>query len=202
VDPIKVVIFVAAFVLLLMIGRKLSRLGEISLPVPPGPEEQPRLQVSTVPVARSEPTTAGPRGGPTGAEIGFPFPLPDVSRDLSGKFNRPHFINYYFEKTDLLLGPANPRAFYDTLFLEAQEPENQYRWHYEYIVASPDGLAELLEKERFDSVYFDNPVVVVAEWDLPLILQTVIDEILKNYGIRPEEKYELHPEEKMRKHAE
>jgi hypothetical protein len=51
-------------------------------------------------------------------------------------------------------------------------------------------------------VYFDNPVVVVAEWDLPLILQTVIDEILKNYGIRPEEKYELHPEEKMRKHAE
>lgn len=201
-DPIKLVIFIAAFVLLLVIGRRLSRLSETSYLQMPPPEPQVAVQASSIPVARSDAVRLAPKGGPTGAEIGFPFSLPEIHRDLSGKFNRPHFLNYYFEKTDLLLGPANPRSFYDTFLLEAQEPENQYTWTYRYTVATPDGLAQLLENERFESVYFDDPVIVVAEWDLPLILQTITDEILKNYAIRPEDKYELHPEERMRKHAE
>ncbi len=202
-DPVKLVIFVAAFFLLLVIGRKLSHFGELSLPAQPPPDHEPVLQhVGSVPLARSAPTPASMKGGPTGAEIGFPFPLPEIQRDLSGKFNRPYLMNYFFENTDLILGPANPRAFFDTFFLQAQEPESQYTWTYQYTVATPDGLAELLEKERFDSMYFDDPVVIIAEWDLPIILQTITDEVLKNYGIKPEEKYELHPEEKLRKHAE
>ncbi|HYX53458.1 MAG TPA: hypothetical protein VE783_08395 [Candidatus Limnocylindrales bacterium] len=202
-EPIKLVIFVAAFLLLLVIGRKLSRLSETSYLQMPPRESQAALQPSaSVSIARSEPVPLSPKGGPTGAEIGFPFPLPEIARDLSGKFNRPYFTNYYFENTDLILGPPEPRAFFDAFFLQAQEPEDQYTWTYHYTVATPDGLAKLLEKERFDSVYFDNPVVIVSEWDLPLILQTITDEVLKNYGMKPEEKYELHPEEKVRKHAE
>ncbi len=196
-DPIKIVIFVAAFVLLLYIGRRLARSSEIHGGMPTGsppllqsrPVEPPVLSqeavtpnaVPTVPV--NDNGSDSPRKpAAIGKELGFPVTLPPVRRDAAGKYNRPNFLNYYFGKTDMVMGPADPSSFFDELHIEAQDPASGHVWQYEYTVASPAGMQEVMSTERFESLYFDDPVIIVARWDLKVILQTVTEEIMKGYG--------------------
>ncbi len=177
-DPIRIIIFIAAFAALLVIGRLLSSRSEVhaaQLPhpaVPPGPSGA--LTDSLSPDGE-------PRAVLTGAEIDFPIQLPPVKRLDDGGFNRPNILNYHFARTDLLRGPADPDRFYDEFFLEAQDPESEHVWTYSYAVATPAGLRQLMDDEKFDSLYFDR-VVIVPRWDLKLILGTVMDEIMKVYG--------------------
>jgi hypothetical protein len=108
-DPVKVIIFVAAFLLLLVLGRKLSAMGESSItPVAPLPElavVEPTVIAAPRP-KRKEPAVVG-------AELPFPIHVPPINRDEDGRYNRPEFLNYYFEERDLVRGPENPGSFYD-----------------------------------------------------------------------------------------
>jgi hypothetical protein len=176
-DLLKIAIFLAAFLLLIYLGRLLSAHAESRPYAGPGPF-QPEA-VSTTTLATHD---VAKKSAVTGAEFGFPVPIPPVTRDQKGKFNRPYFLNYHFSKTDLKTGPPDAAAFYDDFFLQAQDPESQYVWNYKYLVATPSGLQKLMSDERYASLYFDDPVIVVSRWDLRLILSTVVEEILKSYG--------------------
>lgn len=176
-EPIKILIFVGAFVLLLLIGRILSASSEVHA------HELPHDGAPLTPVqAVEEAPTASTGEVLTGAEVGFPFSLPPVTEDTKGKFNRPYYTNYYFAKTDLIRGPADPRSFYDEFFLVAQDPASEHMWETKYIVTTPSGLQQLMSKEQFVSVYLDDAVIVVSEWNLAVILRTVVDEDLKRFG--------------------
>lgn len=175
-DPIKILIFVGAFLLLLLLGRMLSSASEVHA------HELPHDGAALLPVQPLDEATASQGEGLTGAEIGFPFSLPPVEKDERGGFNRPYYTNYYFAKTDLVRGPADPRSFYDELFLVVQDPGSEQSWETKYTVATPSGLQQLMNQEQYVSLYLDAPVIVVSEWNLSTILRTVVDEDLKKYG--------------------
>lgn len=179
-DPIKLLLFAGVFVLLLLLGRALSRHSESQISQAPFAPEGPPPEGSSA---------ASPRApAATGAEIGFPIVIPPVTRNDKGQFNQPYFLNYYFENTDLVAGPPDPECFCDEFHLLAQNPEDEHLWEYQYTVATPSGLQQMMNKERFSSLYFDGQVVVISRWDLRAILQTVVDEIMKTYsGEGPEQ---------------
>ena len=168
-DPVKVVIFLGAFLVLLFLGRKLSSNSEsILVPAPIGTDG---------PVEEDEKPARQP--AVIGAELPFPISLPDLIRDPDGRYNRPEFHNYYFEKTDLLSGPDDPATFYDHFFIEARDVENDHRIIYKYFVATPLGLQKALANNHLPALHlkehaFKGHAFIVARWDLPLILETVV----------------------------
>jgi hypothetical protein len=183
VDPIKIVIFVVAFVALIVLGRILSASSEVHASSLPQPQpistdvQDPHASGIAPPDDRQKPAV-------TGAEFGFPFKVPPVTRREDGTYNRPNFTNYYFSKTDLVRGPEDPGSFLDELCLQAEDPVNGYTWDYHFTITTPSGLRRIMEEEKFASLYFTGGVVVVAQWDLAEILSTVVDEIMKDYGNR------------------
>jgi hypothetical protein len=175
-DPVKILIFVGAFLLLLLLGRMLSAASEVHA------HELPHDGAALLPVQPVDEASGSQGEGLTGAEIGFPFSLPPVEQDGKGGFNRPYYTNYYFAKTDLVRGPADPRSFYDELFLVIQDPGSEQAWETKYTVATPSGFQQLMNQEQYVSLYLEAPVIVVSEWNLSTILRTVVDEDLKRYG--------------------
>ena len=177
-DLLKILLFVVAFLLLLLVGRLLSASSEVHAHQLPYDSGGTPLTVVPVP----EEAERSSREVLTGAEVGFPFSLPPVTQDDKGRFNRPYYTNYYFSKTDLVRGPADPRSFHDELYLVAQDPGSSHEWERKFIVATPAGLQQLMNQEQYVSVYLEDDVVLVTEWNLSVILQTVIEEELKRYG--------------------
>ena len=175
-EPFKILIFAGAFLLLLLLGRILSASSEVQA------HQLPHDGAPLAPVQPLDRDVTPPREALTGAEVGFPFTLPPVKQDEKGAFNRPYYANYYFGKTDLVRGPADPRNFYDEFFLVAQDPGSEHMWETRYVVTTPAGLQQLMNQEQYVSLYLDDPVIVVSEWNLSVILGTVIDEDLKKYG--------------------
>jgi hypothetical protein len=180
-DPVKVILFLAVFAALLVLGRILSSSSEVHAAPqpPPGPADG---SVDT----GADDDAALPDGGGrlplTGAEFGFPFKLPPVTRLGDGTYNRPNFVDYYFSKTDLVRGPADPDCFFDELCLKAQDPANGNTWDWNYTVATPSGLRKVMDDEKFASLYLDGAAIIVPRWDLANILHTVVDEIMKSYS--------------------
>lgn len=179
-EPIKILLFVGAFLLLILLGRLLSASAEVhasQLPVP-GPSEAP----VTAATGLSQPVSVTRGEILTGADVGLPFNLPPVVEDDKGKFNRPYYLNYYFSKTDLMRGPADPSRFYDEFFLVFEDPASHHTWETKFIVATPSGLQDIMNNEHFVSVYLDDPVVIVSAWNLEAILRAVVDESMKTFG--------------------
>ena len=178
-DPLKIIIFIAAFGALLLIGRILSASSEVH--AADTPRRLPEPASGVTPIPQGDLDERGP--AVIGAEIEFPIKVPPVEERPDGSYNRPNILNYYFAKTDLLHGPADSDGLFDTLFVQAQDPATRYRLEYRYTVATPTGLRRLLEQEKLASLYLDSdPVIIVQRWDLALILRTVMDEIMKSYG--------------------
>jgi hypothetical protein len=175
-EPVKILIFAGAFLLLLLIGRLLSASSEVHA------QELPHNCAPLLPVQAVQDLPSAQSEVLTGAEVGFPFTLPPVTEDDKGRFNRPYYTNYYFSKTDLVRGPADPRSFVDDLFLVAQDPGSEQVWETKYVVATPSGLQQLMNHEQYASLYLDDTVVIVSEWNLAMILRTVVDEDLKRFG--------------------
>ena len=175
-DPIKVVIFVVAFLLLLLLGRKLSATEEIHGVQAPQPPLDPLPPVEEEEVAERQ------RGGTTvGADLPFPVRLPELEQDDDGKYNRPEFLNYNFSKIDLLLGPADPRCFFDEFFIETRDPQDEHIGTYKFLVATPAGLQRAMDEERQSLLYLEEHAIMVDHWDLTLILNAAVQEIIKSY---------------------
>jgi hypothetical protein len=175
VDPVKVVIFVVAFLLLLFLGRKLSSSSESAsivpfptpLPTEPFPDEvQDSDNKLTV----------------VGADLPFPIHVPEIIRDRDGRYNRPEFLNYYFEETDLLRGPQDPASFYDSFYLETRDFENSHTALYKYFVATPLGLQKALADEKLAVLYLEEHSLIIARWDVPLILEAIVKQVIQAYA--------------------
>src|SRR5258708_937470 len=140
-DPEKVIIFVGAFLVLLLAMRRLSAAGEIHLAPPLAP----------IPL-RPAPDDAGSENeilassSIVGADLPFPVRLPELEMDDDGKFNRPEFLNYHFATIDLLPGPSNPKSFFDEFFIETRNPHDQHIGTYKYLVATPAGLQRAMDE--------------------------------------------------------
>ncbi|HKF20846.1 MAG TPA: hypothetical protein VKE93_04710 [Candidatus Angelobacter sp.] len=169
----KIAVFLAVFGLLFVIARVLARAGEthVDSSLPPSSDIAP--VVANDPLVQDPPPL-------TGAEFGMPIPLPAIQIMDNGSFNRPIVTNYYFGKIDLARGPADPACFYDEFFLELRHPSNPTRWTNRYIVATPAGLSQAMDQNKFDSIYLDAGTVIVPRWDLGMILQTVIDQMMQD----------------------
>lgn len=174
-DLLKIAIIVAGIALLYLIGRWLS---------PAVDRREDFLVRSNGP----DPAPVGDEGkwsernGPpvAGAEIKFPIALPPVVQQFDGTYNRPEITNYFFLKTDLLQGPSDHDSFSDELHVEGRDPGNKYPLEYIYTVATLAGLKRVMEDNHLASLYLDT-VVIIERWDLPLILRTVMDDIIKDY---------------------
>jgi hypothetical protein len=179
-DPLKIILFIAAFAALLVLGRLLSRISDVHAASLPVPAPQPGSAAELSSTALDSRDSRSP--AVVGAEIPFPIRLPPVIQHKDGTYNRPHILNYYFAKTDLIRGPEDPDCMFDQLTIEAQDPGTGAEVHYSYTVATPAGLRLAMDQEKLASLYLENaPVVIVPRWDLSLILQTVIDELMKPY---------------------
>lgn len=184
-DPTKLIIFVAAFLLLLLLGRKLSGSGDAhELTVPP---QGPMPSVGSPPlVARpyededNEPNPDAPRL--IGADLPFPITLPEVKCDVDGRYNRPEFLNYYFEKIDLKSGPADPTNFCDDFHMITRDAGSSNEAEYQYLIATPTGLQNVMASEHRPALYIEGQTIIVPRWDLTLILDTVVKQIMKDYA--------------------
>jgi hypothetical protein len=186
VDLAKIILFIVVFAALLVLGRILSSSSEVhaSTMSPGRPGEGPAEPAS----GDDDQLSEGNRHHPlTGAEFGFPFRVPPVTRLEDGTYNRPNFVDYYFSKIDLSRGPDDPECFFDELCLKAQDPGNGHNWDTYYTVATPSGLRKVMEDERFASLYLDGGAIIVPRWDLANILHTVVDELMKDYGHKQHE---------------
>ena len=184
-EPIKILLFVGAFLLLILLGRLLSASAEVhasQLPMP-----QPGEAPASGAPGLSQPLLVSLGEILTGADVGLPFNLPPVTEDDKGKFNRPYYLNYYFSKTDLMRGPADPSRFYDEFFLVFEDPASHHTWETKYVVATPAGLQDIMSNEHFVSIYLEDPVVIVSAWNLEAILRAVVDESMKSFGAIREE---------------
>jgi hypothetical protein len=180
-DPVKITIFLAAFGLLFLVGRALSSSSEVHAA---GRPVQPGSLPESVEDLAQQPT----QPALVGSEIEFPIQIPPVKQRPDGTFNRPIFTNYYFAKTDLVRGPSDPNCFADEFTLEALYPGTGERITYQYTVATPAGLRQHLEENRFDSLYIEARTVIIARWDLGLILRTLIDQIMQENAAEDEER--------------
>ena len=204
-EPLKVVIFIVAFLLLLMLGRLLSSRSEVhasQLPVPDPENHNPHSNVYVMPAAvgtRLPENLDDPdnrlqtKHALTGAEIPFPFAAPPVKRDEKGRFNRPYYLNYYFRQIDLVDGPPDRTSFCDHFTVVYQYPESSNVWEVEYLVATPSGLRDFMNRSDFDSLYLDHYTVIVREWNLATILRTLMDEQIRALDGSPDNKVEKGP---------
>jgi hypothetical protein len=175
-DPVKVVIFIAAFLLLLLLGRKLSSSSE-SAGMVPLPEQLPSQTILD-----EDRHSSNKKLTVVGADLPFPVHIPEIACDRDGKYNRPEFLNYYFEETDLLRGPQDPSSFYDNFYLEVRDIENAHTALYRYFVATPLGLQKALASEPVPVICLEEQSLIVARWDVPLILEEVVSQVMKAYA--------------------
>jgi hypothetical protein len=202
-EPLKVVIFIVAFLLLLMLGRLLSSRSEVhasQLPVPDPENHNPHSNVYVMPAAvgtRLPENLDDPelqtKHALTGAEIPFPFAAPPVKRDEKGRFNRPYYLNYYFRQIDLVDGPPDRTSFCDHLTVVYQYPESSGVWEVEYLVATPSGLRDYMNRSDFDSLYLDHHAVIVREWNLATILRTLMEEQMNALNASTDDKEDKGP---------
>lgn len=179
-DPLKIVIFVAAFFLLLWLGRKLSATEEVVHAASPPPEIPQPAFVSTI--VEDSDLDSSRKPAFVGADLPFPVHVPELVLRDDGTYNRPEFLNYYFGEIDLITGPPNPSSFCDEFFIETRDPKDEHVSTYKYLVATPAGLQAEMDSERLPALNLRDQSIVVSRWDLSLILDTVVKDIIKTYG--------------------
>ena len=145
------------------------------------------------PAIVAAPLATGKEPAVVGADFPFPIHVPEIERDSDGRYNRPEFLNYYFEETDLVRGPENPAAFYDDFYLLVRDIENSHTVLHKYFVATPQGLQKAMDDEHLPALYLEDQAIIVPRWDVSLILQTVVKDIMKSYAERkhPEDTHAL-----------
>src|SRR5262249_15386233 len=102
--------------------------------------------------------------------------------DDDGRYNRQEFVNYFFDEIDLVQGPPDPSSFADEFSVETRNPEDGFTYTHRFLVATPAGLQRSMEAEHLPSLYLRGQVVIVPRWDLKLILETVVQEIITLHG--------------------
>jgi hypothetical protein len=66
---------------------------------------------------------------------------------------------------------------------------------YSYLVATPTGLQKVLNQERLPALYLEGQALIVSRWDLPLILDAAVKQIMKSYTIKDDRESHALPNE-------
>jgi hypothetical protein len=177
-DPVKIAVFVGAFIALFLLMRLLSSSSDktAALPVPHPIDPEPITDHEN-----KDPIITVKQPAMVGADLPFPVRLPDLEIRDDGTYNRPEFLNYYFSHIDLVGGPLDPSSFYDEFFVETRDPKDERVGTYKYLVATPTGLQREMSAERLSVMSLGDQTIVVR-WDLTLILDTAVQDIIKTYG--------------------
>lgn len=184
-DPIKLIIFGAAFLLLLFLGRKLAGSGDShELTIPPQDSMPSGSPPPTILPYKDEEEDELNADAPrvVGADLPFPLTLPEIKCDADGRYNRPEFLNYYFEKIDLKSGPVDPVSFCDDFYMMTRDVGSNHESEYRYLITTPSGLQSVMASEHRPALYIEGQTIIVPRWDLTLILDTVVKQIMKDYA--------------------
>jgi hypothetical protein len=179
-DPVKIIIFVAAFLLLLLLGRKLSGAGESQIQIPPLPEP-PSPQTLSSNLYEIVEEEKEPAPAVIGADIPFPVAVPPITRSPDGRYSRPEFLNYHFETIDLVTGPTDPSCFYDHLWVQTRDLDHGFPWTNKFTVATPAGLERVMKEEALAALYLDSETIIVPKWNLEAIMGAMVQQVIKAY---------------------
>ena len=100
----------------------------------------------------------------------------------------------YFDKTDVVPGPADPEVFADDLHLELYDPDSNHAWWQSYFVATPQGLARLLREKSWRYLHAPD-ILVFPRYNLEEIRRAVVSRIVAEHehfkGMKQEEEESL-----------
>jgi hypothetical protein len=60
--------------------------------------------------------------------------------------------------------------------------ENSHTAEYRYFVATPAGLQKAMTNERLPLLYLEEQSLIVPRWDVALILETVVKQVMQAYA--------------------
>ena len=65
--------------------------------------------------------------------------------------------------------------------------ENSHTAFYKYFVATPAGLQKAMDDEHLPALYLEEQALIVSRWDVQLILDAVVKDIMKSYAERKDD---------------
>ena len=86
---------------------------------------------------------------------------------------------FIFSKFDAVPGPTDPKRVCDELFVELYDPAADYSWTQSYLVATPEGLADLLEEKSWKYLRTSS-VIIVRRYDVEDIREAVVDYLIED----------------------
>jgi hypothetical protein len=95
---------------------------------------------------------------------------------------RLQIVRYYFREIDAANGPPNPEAFYDELFVDVVDPRTRDIWNYSYFVATPQGVAQVMQEEKWDWL-FSADLLIVKTYELNTILDAVLESLEEQHEL-------------------
>ena len=110
-----------------------------------------------------------------------PFSPADEHRDES----RLRIRNRYFRSFDFETGPPDAECFYDELFVEMEDTVSSYSWTNSYFVATPSGIAQVMQEEGWNEI-FGADLLIVRRFDREFILRSLLDHMSEQYEVMPE----------------
>jgi hypothetical protein len=164
-ETAKVALLFGCFAAIYWVSRWASRLNE----------SQPRVEPPPEPVAPPPPEAAEPfrKVIPIDQRMGFRSPEPLSEDEL-----RPiRIVRMYFATFDFEPGPPDRSSFADELFVDLYNAESGFTWTESYFVATPQGLDEMLLREKWDFAYADR-VFFVRRYDPKVVRQAVLEQLI------------------------
>lgn len=181
-DVLKLLLLVLIGGGLVALGRWSSQLGGRQIGDAPPDEPTPDVD-GLIPVDQRGPKIWPPSAEDVAASLPFDPSL--------GKFR---IRKFYFDKTDVVPGPADPEVFADDLHLELYDPDSNHAWWQSYFVATPQGLATVLREKSWRYLHAPD-ILVFPRYNLEEIRRAVVSRIVAEHdhfkGMKQEEEESL-----------
>jgi len=177
-DPLKLLLLIIFGGGLLAFGRWSSRLGSST-------RQDSPLEIPTPDVAGLLPLgVSGANAWPSSAEeVAASLPYDPALGNL-------RIRKLYFNKADAIPGPEDPEVFADELNIELYDPESGHAWWQSYFVATPQGLAKILQEKSWRYLHAPQ-VLVFPRYSLEEIRRAVVSRVVADHnhfkGNGPEE---------------
>ena len=162
-DLPKLVLLGGVALAILMLARWSSHLGD-STPTFPPPELPPQHE--------AKPVAFGVN----------PEDLRFLPRDL--RLAPVRIQEFYFLTFDAATGPIDPVRFCDELIVKFYNPDSDWTWFSSFLVATPDGLTDELNKHHWKYLRTGH-VIVLTRYDVKDILEAVVDFVIEDRTRQP-----------------
>lgn len=176
-ETAKVALLFGCFAAIYGISRWASRLNESRPSLdPPRPPEPPQAPPSTqfrkvVPIDR-------------------PISVRSAEPLSNDQLLPIQIVRMYFATFDFEPGPPDRSSFADELFVDLYNENSGYTWTESYFVVSPQGLDEMLLREKWDFAYADR-LFFLRRYDPKVIRQAVLEQLISTQEkpSPPEDRY-------------